>query len=67
MTHQSDDGSLLREMIALRAYHRYLEHGREDGHDVEDWLAAEEEVPKELAAGTLQPPTLPVSWPHLRV
>lgn len=27
--------------IALEAYARYVERGREDGHDVEDWLAAE--------------------------
>ncbi len=27
--------------IALEAYARYVERGRVDGHDVEDWLAAE--------------------------
>lgn len=27
--------------IALEAYARYVERGRLDGHDVEDWLAAE--------------------------
>ena len=27
--------------ISREAYARYLERGREDGHDVEDWLAAE--------------------------
>jgi hypothetical protein len=30
--------------IARRAYDRYLARGREDGHDVEDWLQAEREL-----------------------
>ena len=30
--------------IARRAYDLYLARGREDGHDVEDWLAAEREL-----------------------
>jgi hypothetical protein len=30
--------------IAARAYELYLQRGREDGHDVEDWLAAEKEL-----------------------
>ena len=33
-----------REAIAARAYQLYLERGREDGHDVDDWLQAEYEV-----------------------
>jgi Protein of unknown function (DUF2934) len=32
------------ELIEARAYEIYLERGREDGHDVEDWLAAEKEL-----------------------
>jgi hypothetical protein len=32
------------EQIGLRAYELYLERGREDGHDVADWLAAEREL-----------------------
>ncbi len=31
-------------MIREAAYYRYLEHGCSDGHDVEDWLAAEAEL-----------------------
>ncbi len=31
--------------IRRRAYELYEQRGREDGHDVEDWLRAEEEVP----------------------
>jgi hypothetical protein len=30
--------------IASRAYDLYLARGRQDGHDVEDWLQAEREL-----------------------
>ena len=30
--------------IAERAYALYEEHGREDGHALENWLAAEQQV-----------------------
>ena len=30
--------------IACRAYELYVARGREDGHDVEDWLQAEREL-----------------------
>jgi hypothetical protein len=29
------------EAVAMRAYLNYQNHGAADGHDVEDWLAAE--------------------------
>lgn len=32
------------EQIEARAYEIYLERGRENGHDVEDWIAAEKEL-----------------------
>lgn len=32
------------EQIEARAYELYLERGREDGHDMEDWIAAETEL-----------------------
>jgi hypothetical protein len=32
------------DQIRRRAYELYEEHGREDGHDVEDWLQAEAEI-----------------------
>ena len=32
------------ELIRLRAYELYEAHGRGDGHDVEDWLEAEDEI-----------------------
>lgn len=31
-------------MIREAAYYRYLNHGCSDGHDLEDWLAAEAEL-----------------------
>lgn len=30
--------------IAARSYELYLARGQQDGHDVEDWLAAEAEL-----------------------
>ena len=37
-------GPSLEEKIRLRAYTLYEERGREDGHDVDDWLRAEAEL-----------------------
>ena len=34
----------LEEEIRRRAYELYEERGREDGHDVDDWLHAEAEI-----------------------
>jgi hypothetical protein len=33
-----------RGRVAQRAYELYLERGASDGHDFDDWLAAEQEV-----------------------
>ena len=38
------DSDVLREEIQLRAYYRYCERGCVPGADVNDWLAAEQEV-----------------------
>ena len=41
------------EQIQQRAYELYLERGREDGHDVANWLAAERqltELPEEVGS-----------------
>jgi hypothetical protein len=40
----------IRERVAQRAFQLYERRGREDGHDVEDWLQAEQEVGRHLAA-----------------
>jgi len=34
----------LKYQIRLRAYELYEARGRKDGHQVEDWLRAEEEI-----------------------
>jgi hypothetical protein len=48
------------EQIAARAYQLYLERGRTDGHDVDDWLQAEYELMqlpvRKLAE--IEPPTV---------
>ena len=40
----TNDKQELREQIIQRAYELYEARGREDGHDLEDWLKAEEEI-----------------------
>ena len=37
------------EQIARRAYELYVWRGREDGHDLDDWLKAEAEIKGEAA------------------
>jgi Protein of unknown function (DUF2934) len=39
----------LEYQIRLRAYQLYEARGRQDGHDEEDWLRAEEEIAKKKA------------------
>jgi hypothetical protein len=34
----------LKEKIRQRAYELYEARGRDDGHELEDWLRAEEEI-----------------------
>ena len=34
----------LERQISVRAYELYEARGREDGHEQEDWLCAEEEI-----------------------
>jgi hypothetical protein len=46
MTTNQTTGSTsdLQEQIRRRAFELYEERGRDDGHDVADWLQAESEV-----------------------
>jgi hypothetical protein len=39
----------LEEQIRQRAYELYEAQGREDGHDLDDWLRAEEQVTQQKA------------------
>lgn len=34
----------MRDLIAQRAYERFIARGYQHGHDVEDWLTAEREL-----------------------
>lgn len=40
---------VLEQQISLRAHELYEARGREDGHAMEDWLRAEEEITKKKA------------------
>jgi Protein of unknown function (DUF2934) len=40
---------ILEEQIRSRAYGLYLLRGGEEGHEVEDWLRAEEEISQKAA------------------
>lgn len=44
MTSFASKPELRPEEIQLIAYQLFLERGMEDGHDLEDWFKAEEEV-----------------------
>jgi hypothetical protein len=39
----------LQEQIRRRAYELYEQRGREDGHELDDWLQAESEVTQKKA------------------
>jgi hypothetical protein len=40
---------IIKEAIRRRAYDLYEARGREDGHDLDDWLHAEEEITEKKA------------------
>jgi Protein of unknown function (DUF2934) len=40
----------IQEQIRQRAHEIYEGRGREDGHDLDDWLIAESEVTRKFAA-----------------
>ena len=41
-----------QDIIARRAYELFEERGREDGHDLDDWLQAERELQTQPASAT---------------
>jgi uncharacterized protein YegP (UPF0339 family) len=47
-TGQTTDSSSVREQVRCRAYEIYVQRGREDGHDLEDWLQAESNIVQQL-------------------
>jgi hypothetical protein len=40
----TDDPQDPKSQIRQRAFELYQERGREDGHELDDWLLAEEEI-----------------------
>jgi len=40
---------LLQEQIRIRAFELYELRGREDGHDLDNWLQAESEIVQQRA------------------
>jgi len=38
------DPQTVEQVIRCRAYEFYEQRGREEGHDLDDWLRAEEEI-----------------------
>lgn len=40
---KTEDGGELQNQIRVRAYQLYEQRGRDDGHDLDDWLQAEAE------------------------
>lgn len=50
-----DEAAPTHEMIADRAYQRYVERGMQDGHDLEDWIAAETELRTAVSAPAAAP------------
>ena len=45
----TNEEQLTHEQIEKRAYEIYLQHNGEEGHALEDWLIAEEELTRERA------------------
>jgi hypothetical protein len=48
--HQTTEStSEIQEQIRRRAYELYEQRGRDDGHELDDWLRAESEVTQQKA------------------
>ena len=52
VTVTADSKRALENDIRYRAYALYVERGREDGHDLDDWLRAETELIEATSAGS---------------
>ena len=44
---ETDDPQGLKSQIRQRAFELYQERGREAGHELDDWLLAEEEITRQ--------------------
>jgi len=47
-TDATRNGEALRQQIAEKAYEVYLDRGQTHGHDVDDWLEAEQMILAEM-------------------
>lgn len=45
---QSNDANIFGELVEKKAYELYEKRGRQDGHDLEDWLEAQKLVEAEM-------------------
>ena len=45
----TESASELQEQVRHRAYELYEQRGREDGHELDDWLQAESQVTQQEA------------------
>jgi Protein of unknown function (DUF2934) len=52
-TSDPESSVLTEELVRQRAYQLYEERGREDGHDVDDWLRAEAEMLRKRPRGSV--------------
>ena len=41
---KTDGGSKLQDQVRARAFQLYEQRGRDEGHDLDDWLQAEAEL-----------------------
>jgi hypothetical protein len=62
----ADDAETLRQEIQRRAYHRYCERGCGPGADMDDWLAAEQEVLAKHPTSVAAPVNTPADDSNLR-
>jgi len=46
------------DVIRTRAYQLYEQRGREDGHDLDDWLHAEADMAERKASESVTAPTM---------
>ena len=49
ITQTTESTSELQEQIRRRAYELYEQRGRDDGHELDDWLQAESELTQQKA------------------
>lgn len=64
--HPSYSEKPTHEQVAAAAYHLYVEHGRQDGHDLDDWLRAEQLLSRQMAPRIPASPNQSNAMPSVR-